>query len=235
MASRIRYAGVVAVVVVGSLALWIWGMAPDENDPTPTSGTIEEQVEIQGPIGQPTSPDELAQQVLREDSAGFSFELPRSDRNKSASVKEWLESTSRYRPTWGKLTYGKTIVPQGATVKGLLEQMRRAIELKLTGIQIPSSRPLDLVIPQFVLARFPAPDSFTVYLAPGLDGRTTIITPITRTNGGRITVIPQTFTALLASNGLSVVQVRKDVLKVFPTYMARTYAKVPVEEEHKQP
>jgi hypothetical protein len=130
---------------------------------------------------------------------------------------------------WGKFGIGPVSYPnRWVQIKSLFARLRR----QLTGEALAISSPvtLDQAICFSVMAHFPQPNTFTVYYSPGLDGSSTWVAPITETNLGKIRAIPAALPALLASNGYTIVHLRKNVIKVFPTIMAKVYSNAPIDE-----
>jgi hypothetical protein len=89
---------------------------------------------------------------------------------------------------------------------------------------------LDHAIDFYVVAQIPRPNSFTVYYSPGLDGGSTWIAPITKTNLGHVRAIAASLATLLAFNGFTMVTLKRNVIKVFPTSMASVYSNAPINE-----
>ncbi len=71
---------------------------------------------------------------------------------------------------------------------------------------------------------FPSP-TFTIYYAPGMDGATIQLHAILGTNGpaSKNATVRRTLKELLALNGYTLVRLRPDVVKVFPTKRAAEY------------
>ena len=81
----------------------------------------------------------------------------------------------------------------------------------------------------------PRPSSFTTYYASGLNGASVSIVPITTTNAGRVSPVPATLETLLASNGFSVIHLKRNVIKVFPTSKSLIYANAPIQDSFLDP
>jgi beta-lactamase regulating signal transducer with metallopeptidase domain len=133
---------------------------------------------------------------------------------------------------WFKMTSGPilTFYPSlWVRTKDLLFRLR----YRNSGFQMPlgaSRASLELVISGYFHNLVPRPNNYTVYYSPGLNARSTWIAPITRTNNGQVMAIRTPLDALLASNGLSVIRLKANCLKIFPTAMAGIYSKTSVDD-----
>lgn len=149
-----------------------------------------------------------------------------------ARPDDWLGHDARKVPDalWGK----HTISPGTPSYKNPWTQVTHffgRLRTQYTGLSLPVGSPvsLDLAIALYVLQQV-RPRPFTTYYSPGLDGSTRIM-PITRTNSGQVSSIPVPLHVLLASNGFSVIRLKPDVVKVFPTSMAHVYSNAPINPE----
>lgn len=177
----------------------------------------------------PASVDELA---VGRGEAALTLAPPRI--SGPARPDGWLGHETRKVPDvqWGKYTIslGTPSYPNPWTqVTHLFGRLRS----QYTGLRLPvgSRLPLDAVITLHVIEQVRQPRTFTTYYSPGLNGASTSIKPITKTNSGQISSIPVPLHVLLASNGFSVIRLKPDVIKVFPTSMAHVYSNVPINPE----
>jgi hypothetical protein len=106
------------------------------------------------------------------------------------------------------------------------------LRLRRTGMQFPpgSQLSLDHVIGNYFDAMVPRPSSFTTYYSSGLNGASVSIVPITTTNAGRVSSVPATLETLLASNGFTVIRLKRNVIKVFPISMSSIYSNAPIRD-----
>ncbi len=174
------------------------------------------------------SPDEFLKASAAEPplslSASFGYQ----------SVLPRIGTLDPFRPSyldvgparWGKHTIGVTAGP----APGLWLRVRGAIETvqsSFRGPQWPSKATLTLdhvMTIAFIYTRMDPTAPFTIYYAPGIDGSKVMVS----TAVGRNAAVPpgaavrMSVNELLASNGYKLVQIRKDVVKIYPTADAGT-------------
>jgi len=138
-------------------------------------------------------------------------------------------------PYWGKHGWGKVTTQYPSPWAHIMDLSYR-LRSCLTGIQLPGRQlSLDDVITAYYLAMVPRPSSFTAYYSSGLDGASVSIVPITRTNVGRVSSVAAPLETVLASNGFTVVRLRRNVIKVFPTSLSRLYSNAPINDVSQDP
>lgn len=175
------------------------------------------------------SPEELALKVLHYGQPGLSLEPgTRSEEARTRTAMDWLEKISGASPDWTRLVLSNVVIGGRSTTATLEHELSR-VWTRLAGFRLPHPVPLHLLLSLYAGTRFDGGASLTVYLAPSLGDLRTQISPVLRTNSGAVSVMPQSFESLLASNGLAVVRIRPWVLKIYPEYMAREYKSLDVE------
>jgi hypothetical protein len=177
-----------------------------------------------------TPPEELATGLGLEASAGLTL-APSISPPPDIWTDRLLPATSIAAAKWGKLRIGRVTVSYPSRLAQMKDFLYR-LRARYAGIRLPAGSRVSLntAITLHVNAQVPRPNAFTVYYSPGLDGEFTLIAPITKTNSSQVKMIPAPLRVLLASNGFSVVHLKRDVIKVFPTSMARIYANAPIDE-----
>ena len=147
---------------------------------------------------------------------------------------KWQMIFTNTHAEWGKFTTGPLTAPypnRWTQIRDVLYRLRA----HWSGTYLPGPVRLNLAIELYVTDMIPRPSRFTVYYSPGLNGDLYWIRPITRTNSGQVRPIAVPLGTLLASNGLSLVRLKADVIKVFPTRMADLYQNAPVLDALIQP
>lgn len=69
----------------------------------------------------------------------------------------------------------------------------------------------------------------TIFYAPGIDPSTTMIYPLVRSNETGIHPVSTTTQRLMASNGLTMVHLGSNTIKIYPTADAAKYANSPID------
>ncbi|MFO1462076.1 MAG: hypothetical protein U1G08_22055, partial [Verrucomicrobiota bacterium] len=127
-------------------------------------------------------------------------------------------------PLWGKVTM--TFSRKGG-FKDWLDKVSRAFRARgSTFTPPPTGIPLETVAgaiyPMFLL---PPPSTFSIYFSPGLSAESVLIRPITNRPAATLKKGPQGFRELLEANGYTLVHLRHDTVKIYPTFEAARYAK----------
>jgi hypothetical protein len=138
---------------------------------------------------------------------------------------------SKVSEPWGKLSIGPVTGPP-LSKWGQIRNIFYRLRSRYAGITIPIGQqvPLDMVMNFYYADLVPRPSVFVVYFSPGLNGSTAFLVPMTKTNSGRIISQRTSLDALLAFNGYSVVRLRRNVIKVFPSSMSDRYSDAPVND-----
>jgi hypothetical protein len=131
---------------------------------------------------------------------------------------------------WGKSSMRQTSITYPNRCAQALHLFNR-LWFVHSGITLPraASVSLNTVMRLYHLSLVPTPESFTVFYSPRLDGARVQIVPVTRTNQGQITVVRLPLRAILASNGLNVAFISRNVVKIFPSDHGELYEKRPAE------
>lgn len=141
-------------------------------------------------------------------------------------------------PYWGKHGMSIRTVQYPSRWVQMMDLYYR-LRLRGTGMGMPlapgSLISLDHVIGHYYDSMIPRPSSFTIYYSSGLDGAAVSVGPITRTNAGQVVSVPVTLETLLASNGFTVLRLRRNVIKVFPTRMSLLYSNAPIKDLFLEP
>jgi hypothetical protein len=118
---------------------------------------------------------------------------------------------------WGMLTISKGTSTYPSSWSYLTHLFWR-IRSQYSGIELPTALrlPMNSVIGLYCIERVQQPNAFTVFYSPGLDGSSTLIAPIMRTNApGNVRSVRASLETLLAANGFAVAHIQKNVIKVF--------------------
>jgi hypothetical protein len=136
---------------------------------------------------------------------------------------------------WGKYTMGPvTGSPNPWTqIRSIFYRLR----YHHAGIRLPIApqATLNTAMTLYYLDLVPRPNSFVVYYSPGLDGGAAYLAPFSKTNLGQVVFPPASLDDLLAFNGYGVVRLRRNVIKVFPSPMARLYSDALVNDPSPDP
>ncbi len=84
--------------------------------------------------------------------------------------------------------------------------------------------PMELIAQIYPEFLYPPKTEFTFYYSPGLSPSSALIRPITNSPGATASSGPQSIRDLLAANGYTLVHLRSDAVKIFPTAEAARYA-----------
>jgi len=149
-------------------------------------------------------------------------------------------ASSTVSARWGKFTMGPVTGPVTGGGPNPWTQIR-SIYYRLrshhAGIRLPivPQATLNHAVTLYYLDLVPRPNSFVVYYSPGLDGGAAYLAPFSKTNLGQVAFPPASLDDLLAFNGYGVVRLRRNVIKVFPSPMARIYCDAPVNDPSPDP